>query len=188
MTKKKQDDLLSSNYDGIQEYDNDLPKWWLWLFYLTLLFACLYGPYYWLHIGPDSQERLATDLKNIQQAVPAVVKTEVSAEMLLAVTKDTARLASGKEVFASKCAACHAAHAEGLVGPNLTDEYWIHGGKITDSYRTVTDGVLEKGMLSWKGLLPEQQIQDVVAYLFTLRGSNPPNAKAPQGEKYTGNE
>lgn len=185
---KKQDELLNSNYDGIQEFDNDLPKWWLGIFYLSIIFACLYAPYYMLHIGPTSDERLAGELKEIQSASQKVPAGEVSAAVLLALTKDPARLESGKGVFTAKCAACHSAEGQGLVGPNLTDEYWIHGGKITDTYQTVTVGVLDKGMLAWKGLLPEDQIRDVVAYIYTLRGTHPANPKAPQGEKYSGNE
>ncbi|MBN8550623.1 MAG: c-type cytochrome [Deltaproteobacteria bacterium] len=185
---KKQDELLNSNYDGIQEFDNDLPKWWLGIFYTTIIFACLYAPYYWFHIGPNSEEQLAAELKAIQPTTNSAAPAEVSSAQLLALTKDPGRLASGKEVFAAKCAACHSAEGQGLVGPNLTDEYWIHGGKITDTYKVVTTGILDKGMLAWKGLLPENQIQDVVAYIYTLRGTTPANPKAPQGEKYIGNE
>lgn len=186
---KKQDELLNSNYDGIQEYDNDLPVWWKGIFYVTILFAVLYAPYYMFHYGMTSEERLAKELSDIKALAPKVApQSEVKAEELIALTKDATHLASGKEVFVAKCMPCHGPEGQGIVGPNLTDDFWIHGGKITDTYRTVNVGVVDKGMLAWKGLLPDEQIRDVVAYIYTLRGTHPANPKEAQGDKYTESE
>jgi len=106
-----------------------------------------------------------------------------SAEQLAAMTKDASVLALGKQVFGQNCAACHRADAGGQIGPNLTDDYWLHGGALDQIHKTVTDGVLEKGMPPWSKVLKPNQLDAVVAYVYTLRGTNPPNPKAPQGDQ-----
>lgn len=183
---KKQDELLDSNYDGIKEYDNDLPKWWRALFWITIIFAGVYYVYYEFGPGLSSDARLALQLEEIKKqsasAMPVASKG-ASSDELMALTKDASHLAQGKVVYDAKCAACHGALGEGLVGPNLTDEYTIHGSKITDIKMTIENGVLDKGMLAWKGLLSANEIENVAAYVFSLKGSNPANAKAPQGTK-----
>ncbi|RMG42327.1 MAG: cytochrome oxidase subunit III [Candidatus Dadabacteria bacterium] len=182
----ERDELLEHNYDGIQEYDNDLPRWWLGIFVLTTIFAV--GYIFYTHSGmfESQKERLARRLAEIEALKSAKQKSSSSAaiteQALLALTKDKNALEEGKTIFAQKCAACHGQHGEGLIGPNLTDDYWLHGGKITDLVKVVTNGVLEKGMLAWKGVLKEDQINNVVAYIWTLHGTNPTNAKAPQGK------
>lgn len=182
---KKQDDLLSSNYDGIKEYDNDLPRWWVILFYLTILFAVVYSGYCFLGFRKPSTEILALQLQEIEKLKPVVVAgTETTEESLLALAKDPNRIHEGKEVFVGKCAACHGQNGEGVVGPNLTDDNWIHGNKLIQIKNTIEIGVLDKGMLAWKGILSEEEINDVVIYIHSLKGSNPPNPKAPEGEKY----
>ena len=102
---------------------------------------------------------------------------------LLALT-DESSLVAGKDVFQTNCAVCHLSQGQGLVGPNLTDEYWIHGGSYADIVRIVTEGVPAKGMISWKTQISKQQIFEVSSYIMTLKGTNPPNPKAPEGEKY----
>lgn len=180
---KKQDELLDSNYDGIQEFDNDLPKWWLGIFYVTIIFAVIYAPYYLFHMGPSSEEVLAEQVKAIKSTLDSKSQTDVKDDDLLALTKDASHVGAGKGTFTAKCAACHGMEGQGMVGPNLTDDYWIHGGKITDNYKVVVTGVPEKGMLAWKNLMTDQEIRDVVAYIYTLRGTHPANPKDPQGEK-----
>ncbi|MFN8389397.1 MAG: cbb3-type cytochrome c oxidase N-terminal domain-containing protein [Bdellovibrionota bacterium] len=183
---KNRDELLNSNYDGIQEYDNDLPRWWLMLFYITIAFGVVYVGYYQFGPGPSSEESLASAMAAIQANKPKEVAVDSSA--LLALAKDSAHLASGKTVFDTRCLPCHGAQGQGIVGPNLTDNFWIHGGKIADTQKTIREGVLDKGMLAWKGVLSDAEIDDVTAYIYSLRGTNPPNPKAPQGDPYTGNE
>ena len=180
---KKIDELLDSNYDGIEEYDNDLPKWWKVLFYLTIVFGVIYFVYFTLGPGLTSDQRLSLELDAItalHKSIPAQVQT--SEEDLLILAKDPTSLAKGKLVYDAKCSACHAALGQGLVGPNLTDNYWLHGGKISQIKKTVEVGVLDKGMLAWQGLLTPEEIDDVVAFVFSIRGTNPPDPKAPQGE------
>lgn len=96
---------------------------------------------------------------------------------------DAKVVAKGKEIFTGKCVACHGAAGEGGVGPNLTDEYWLHGGTINDIFKTIKNGVPEKGMIAWKATLKPNEIQDVANYIVSIKGTNPPNAKAPQGDK-----
>ena len=181
--KKKQDELLNSNYDGIQEYDNDLPRWWKALFIITIIFGLVYVAYRNLGYSPDTEAALQHELKEIQAKQASTTSTVTSAETLLAFTKDPNHLAAGKAVFQTKCVACHGPEGQGLVGPNLTDNFWIHGGKISEIQHTIINGVLDKGMLSWKGLLSDQEIADVAAYIFSLKGTNPANPKPAQGEK-----
>ena len=185
MTTNK-DELLSHNYDGIQEYDNQLPRWWIWLFYLTIVYGIGYAVY--LHLGPglDQYEQLALDMKEhdalVQSVEAAQPKDAFGADALLALTQKEDVLAKGKELFIGKCMACHGMNGEGLVGPNLTDDYWLHGASIDAIQTVVTNGVTEKGMIAWKGTLSPEEIATVTAYVWSLHGSNPPNPKAPQGE------
>lgn len=182
---KKIDKLLNSNYDGIQEYDNDLPRWWLILFYITIGWSAVYVVYYLvLGIGKTQTQILAEEMEAAkqQQASVSSSSAEVGESELLAFTKDASFVQAGKQVFVAKCLACHGPEGQGLVGPNLTDKNWIHGGKITDTKKVIENGVLEKGMLAWKGVLSDNEINQVVAFIYTLRGTAPANPKAPQGD------
>jgi cytochrome c oxidase cbb3-type subunit 3 len=182
---KKQDELLNSNYDGIQEYDNDLPKWWQALFLITIVFAVIYSIYYFTGMSPSSEARLAGEMKAIEATQKSAPSVEVSAATLLSYVHDTTHLSAGKVVFQQKCLPCHGPEGQGIVGPNLTDDFWIHGGKITDIRHTIVVGVPEKGMLTWKGILSDDEINNVAAFVYSLHGSNPANPKAPQGDKVT---
>jgi cytochrome c oxidase cbb3-type subunit 3 len=99
----------------------------------------------------------------------------------MALTRDSKALAAGKQLFVSTCAPCHRPDGGGLIGPNLTDDYWLHGGSITEIHHTITYGVLDKGMPNWGKMLRAEQVADVAAYVYTLHGSNPPEPKPPQG-------
>lgn len=184
----EKDELRGHSFDGIQEYDNDLPRWWLNIFWLTAIYSVVYIA--WAHFGfkePDG-DRLARRMKELEalqpaeEAAPAGTTISSLADNLLELTADTDALKRGKEVFDGKCASCHRADGGGLVGPNLTDDFWIHGGAITDIRTIIINGVPQKGMLAWKALLPPDDINAVTAYIWTLRGSNPQNPKAPEGE------
>jgi len=183
----KQDHLLEHSYDGIQEFDNPMPRWWVYLFWATIIFSILYllnVPGFGIGKG-----RIADYDKAMAAAAAADAKRKAaqpagaSAEQLAAMTKDASVLALGKQVFGQNCAACHRADAGGQIGPNLTDDYWLHGGALDQIHKTVTDGVLEKGMPPWSKVLKPNQLDAVVAYVYTLRGTNPPNPKAPQGDQ-----
>jgi cytochrome c oxidase cbb3-type subunit 3 len=176
------DRVLEHSYDGIQEYDNPMPRWWLATFAGTIIFSALYL----LNIGPvgNGKGRIAdydADMKAFAAAHPAPTG-DVSVGALLALAKDHGALEKGKETFAKNCAACHRPDAGGLIGPNLTDRYWLHGGTLTEIYRTVTNGVLAKGMPPWGKMLKPEEVRAVVVYVASLQGTNPPNPKAPQGE------
>ncbi len=258
--KKPEDELFHHSFDGIQEYDNDLPGWWKWLFYLCIAFAVGYLLHY--HVlatgdlqkteykkeydsdyesGPDEtggrvfaaykspwlssvrqitprmreeqrqadyavfEENIllamkkadAEQLGKLQAAFPEIAK-RFEAEggrlsggagpepepALAEPLKDAAALADGKAIFESQCMTCHGMKGEGGIGPNMTDEYWIHGGAIADIIHIVRKGVPEKGMISWEKTLTPDQINNVSSFILVkLQGTNPPNAKPPQGDK-----
>ena len=177
----EKDRLLDHSYDGIQEYDNPMPRWWLLTFAGTIAFSVLYV----INIGPvgSGKGRIANyeaEMANFAASSPAG-GAGPSGERLLAVKADQHEVEEGRNIFTKNCAACHRPDGGGLIGPNLTDDYWLHGAAITDVYNTVTNGVLEKGMPPWGKTLKPKQLEEVVAYVATLRGTNPPNPKPPQG-------
>ena len=182
-TKRDDSDrILEHEYDGIQEYDNPMPRWWLLTFAGTIIFSVIYV----LNIGPvgNGKGRVAdyeADMKAFAVAHPAPTGGELSNTQLLALTKDHEAVEHGKETYTTYCAACHRADGGGMIGPNLTDAYWLHGGTLSDIYRTVVNGVLDKGMPPWGKTLKPEQLASVVAYVSTLQGTNPPTPKAPQG-------
>lgn len=185
MDKKEQENkLLDSCYDGIQEYDNDLPRWWVWLFYLTIIFAVGYVWYY--HLGGPGQKLTAIledEMQALEQqrqsaAVNAGVPVTVS---LVAAIAEPGRVEKGAKVFTERCAPCHGAQGQGIVGPNLTDKFWIHGASPEDVKKIIEQGVLEKGMLAWKGIITDDDIINLVAHIRAIGGTNPPNPKAPEG-------
>jgi cytochrome c oxidase cbb3-type subunit 3 len=170
--------LLDHEYDGIRELDNRLPRWWVWLFYITIVFSVVYmGYYHVFKLGELSAAEYARDnaagqaLKNASQA-----KFEASLESLQPST-DTAIVGRGNTVYLTYCAPCHRPDAGGLVGPNLCDDYWIHGPKFSDNLKVIINGVPDKGMLTWKGVLQPSEIYAVASYIYTLRGTKPPNPK-----------
>ena len=214
------DKLLDHEYDGIRELDNDLPRWWLWLFYLTIVWGVVYFVYYHvidagylqadeyrLEMDPN-YDRVATEepkfmglLKEYHSplfvpggdmtprklllAGPQETFVEVSREsdtVVYTALADELSLAGGKEVFLKNCISCHGASGEGGIGPNLTDRYWLHGADMTSMVKSVKYGYPAKGMISWRGFLKSDQIIQVSSYVMTLKGTNPPNGKAPQGE------
>lgn len=181
--KKDEDKLLNSNYDGIEEYDNDLPKWWVYLFYITIIASVVYVGYYHYMPGNTNSDKLASDMATIKSSSASTgVAAPASGDALLQLASTDAAKSKGKEVFAAKCAVCHGGNGEGLIGPNLTDKYWINGGGISDIHKTVVNGVVEKGMLAWKGVLSEDDINNVVAFVWSVRNTNVANGKAPQGD------
>ncbi|MCB0335417.1 MAG: c-type cytochrome [Bdellovibrionales bacterium] len=185
----EEDKVLSHEYDGIQEYDNDLPRWWVWMFWGWIVFGVIYVGYY--HYGPGTFPRqdVALEMKQAEEAAAQVAAEQAASQpemddaFFLAQVKIPEVIAKGSEVFTAKCVACHGAAGEGIVGPNLTDEYWIHGGAPTDIHNVILKGVLEKGMLAWESQLTKDELVAVTSYVISIEGTNPPNAKEPQGEK-----
>lgn len=176
-------EMQGHSYDGITELDNPLPMWWLWTFFITIIFAFLYFIHYEFNGGPTLKQELATAMEEIEQHKAQAPKPEETEESLAAAMKGDAVLAAGAQAFATKCAACHGPQLQGQIGPNLTDNYWIHGkGTRMDIIKVVRDGVPDKGMPTWGPLLSQDELYGVVAYIISKKGSNPPNPKAPQGE------
>jgi cytochrome c oxidase cbb3-type subunit 3 len=184
------DELLDHEYDGIQEYDNDLPRWWVHLFMLTAVFGIWYSLYQHTAWSPTDHEYLLDELaklEELQASAKPVTEPEADLEMrLLALIDDESVLALGNKAWDERCVACHLTQGQGLVGPNLTDKYWIHGPSIVDTIRVIKKGVPEKGMISWEPIMTPEEIEAVTAYIYTLRGTNPPNPKAPEGEPFEG--
>lgn len=258
---KEKDVLTDHNYDGIRELDNDLPPWWKYLFYFSIIFAVVYMLHYHVlgtgdlsiaeynkeinpnwqptesanssifplyhspyadtkdevtpfikgqfdaYIGPkvgsdallmEAMARAdATTLEKLKASFPDLYKQmlaggmsltpktgakQVAVETIEALT-DAASIDAGKQIFLKNCISCHGANGEGGIGPNLTDDYWLHGGDISHIAHTITVGVPAKGMITWRGVLSPEQIKQVASFITTLHGTNPPNAKAPQGDK-----
>lgn len=184
--KNEESLLLDHSYDGIRELDHVLPRWWLGLLYATILFAAWYTGYYMSGTGPTPQQELAMELKKIAALHPAPVSPLESGDAaLLAAIGSHENIEAGAVVFNGKCVACHGDHAQGGIGPNLTDDYWIHGeGRPQDIASTVTTGVAEKGMPPWGPVLSPDELRNVVAFILSSHGTNPAGAKAPQGEKH----
>jgi len=170
--------LMDHEADGIRELDNKLPRWWVWLFNLTIVFSIIYLIYY--HVIGDGRIMLAEYEREMKigDALKSAALARFEKEMeSLAPARDAAVLAEGKRIFDQMCAPCHRPDGGGLVGPNLTDDYWIHGGEFKNNLRIIYDGVPDKGMVTWKTLLKPAEIHAVGSYIYTLRGTNPPNPK-----------
>ncbi len=189
--EKEEDILFDHSYDGIRELDNSLPPWWLAMFYITIIFAVVYIGYYELSdYGLNQQQEYAQEMEYAEQAKMAFLAKQANKidETTVEIVEDEAFIAAGKDIFDKNCVACHGTLGEGnTIGPNMTDEYWIHGGSIKDVFKTIKYGVVEKGMQSWKEMLPPAAMHQVAMYILTLQGTNPPNAKEPQGEIYNEN-
>ena len=174
---------MSDHNDGIEELDNPLPTWWLNTFYLTIVFALLYVGYYWAGPGRSIEQNFEAGRRETEFARTAESggKGGPSEVELLAAFKDPERRHAGGATFAQKCVSCHGPQGQGGIGPNLTDEYWLHGGKLVEIATSVTSGVLDKGMPPWGTMLTPAEIQNVVAFVKGLGGTHPANPKAPQG-------
>jgi cytochrome c oxidase cbb3-type subunit 3 len=178
---------MDHNYDGIRELDNSLPPWWVAMFYLTIGFAFVYiGYMHFSDYGLSSIQEYELEMEQAEEAVQAYLSRqsnlvdESNVEMLT----DQADLEAGKIIFQTQCAVCHGTMGEGGIGPNMTDNYFIHGGTIKDAFKTVKYGVPEKGMISWSSQLSAGDMAKVSSYILTLVGTNPPNQKEPQGELF----
>lgn len=211
--------MADHEYDGIYELDNDLPGWWVWLFYLTIIWAFLYMFFYHISgIGYSStdeyRKEINPDYIRVESGQPKLLgifpeyrpvyyddkrhrhvshqplvqfveeKRESDTATYVALT-DAKSVSQGKEIFMVKCVSCHGKFGEGGIGPNLTDAYWLHGGDFSNIVKTIKFGVPTKGMITWRYELKPEQILQVASFVATLKGTNPPNPKAPQGELLT---
>jgi cytochrome c oxidase cbb3-type subunit 3 len=177
----KEPRLLDHDADGIQELDNLLPRWWVWLFWMCNVFAFLYMVYYHgLGIGESQAAAYKKEAAAGEAIKSAALANFESSLGTLQPLKDKTSLDDGRRIFTSYCAPCHRADGGGLVGPNLCDDYWIHGSAYQDHLKIIINGVPAKGMLTWRGVLKPQEIQNVASFIETLKGSNPPNPKPPE--------
>ena len=180
-----EDSLLEHAYDGIKEYDNPLPRWWVNMFWLSFAFALLYFFHYQLSgKGTSVEEAYAQDVAAFE-AVEAkrALKETVSEASLAKLAANSTAVAGGREVFGAQCKACHSDKGQGLIGPNLTDDHWIHGqGMLMDIYQSINQGVLAKGMPAWGRQLSPTQLRQVVAFVASIRDTNVPG-KAPEGTR-----
>jgi len=181
----EKDILLDHNYDGIKELNNDLPPWWKYSFIISIFWAIGYLSYYHVMGGPSSKDEYDTAMKQAKEQQEAFARANAGKVDENSVTlADAAGIADGKEIFTTSCSPCHGKNGEGVVGPNLTDDYWLHGGGIKDIFKTIKFGWPAKGMKSWQADLSPVQIRNVASYIKSIHGTNPPNAKAPQGDLY----
>lgn len=174
-------------YDGIYELDNPTPPWFNFLFYGTILIAIVYMiKYHVLEDGMVQENEYQAELAMWETKLASFKENDVASinESNVTLVTDPAKLESAATIFQSKCAACHGELGEGKTGPNLTDEYWLHGGELSQVFTTITNGVPLKGMISWKGILKPEQVQDMASYILSLKGTVPAGqGKEPQGDK-----
>ena len=185
----EKDVLTDHDYDGIRELDNNLPPWWVALFYITIIFSVVYIFRY--HISGSGEVMM--DEYRAEIVAAEELKALVAEESGPALDETTVTLYAGdmtnaKQMYETNCASCHGSAGEGGVGPNLTDEYWKHGGSIGNLFATIQNGVPSKGMIAWKSILKPEQIREVASYILEMQGTNPPNGKAPEGDLWVAPE
>ncbi|MFD1095804.1 cbb3-type cytochrome c oxidase N-terminal domain-containing protein [Salegentibacter chungangensis] len=183
--EKEDEIILDHNYDGIKELDNDLPSWWLYGFYISIVFAGIYMARYHIFDGESQKEEFQTEMAQAKAAVEEYKKNApdlIDASSVELIT-DAGELEKGKTIFNNNCAACHRADGGGGIGPNLTDEHWILGGGISNIFSTISEGGRDgKGMVAWKSSLSPSEIAQVSSYVISLQGTNPEDAKEAQGD------
>lgn len=174
--------ILDHEYDGIQEYDNPMPRWWVNMFWATIVFSIIYA----INVGPIGSgegwiRNYENDMAAFREQFPAGTPA-ADAEQLAALMEDHSVLTAGQTVYGQMCAACHGSSGEGTIGPNLTDDYWIHGSSLPEILHTVSVGVPARGMPGWEKMIKPEELNAVTVYVASLRGTNPPNPKAPEGD------
>lgn len=182
----EKDVQLDHDYDGIKELDNALPPWWLYGFYVTILFAVVYIWRFHFSDAPLQVQELKNEIAAAKIAEEAYAKINANKvdENTVEYKADATLIADGKDLFGQKCVACHGAEAGGGQGPNLTDDYWKHGGSIKDIFKTIKYGVTNKGMIAWGGELTPKQIEGLANYIKSIKGSNPKGGLPKDGELY----
>ena len=180
--------ILDHNYDGIKELDNRLPPWWVYLFYITIVFAAVYLVRFHVFNDYDQDLEYEQEMAAARMAIEEYKKTakdlvDVNTVELLTEASD---LSAGEAIFTGNCAVCHMNDGGGGIGPNLTDNHWILGGGIKNVFRTISEGGRAgKGMVAWKSNLKPGEIAQVASYVLSMQGTTPANPKAPEGEIWT---
>jgi len=175
-------------YDGIEEYENPLPGWWTWVFYATIAWSVFYvvaiGLGYITNYEEDWQAENAEVLETARAYAATHPQVELGEAELAAVVTSAERITAGGVIFGEKCASCHGPDGGGLIGPNLTDANWIHGGALASIHKVINEGVLEKGMPGWSGTLKPEEVLAALSYVHSLQGTTPATPKEPQGDLY----
>lgn len=183
--KEEHEIILDHNYDGIKELDNNLPPWWLWGFYATIVFAAVYLVRFHIFDGDNQIDELETELAEARTAIEAYKKTakdlvDFNTVELLTEASD---LKAGQAIYEINCVACHRADGGGGIGPNLADEHWILGGGIKNVFKTISEGGRAgKGMIAWKQSLKPAEMAQVSSYVLQFQGTTPAEPKAPEGD------
>lgn len=185
-TESKKPILLDHEYDGIREFDNPLPGWWRFTFYASIVFAV--GYFIWFHAGGPGKseiEQYTAERKiyDDQRAAQRAAEGDVDDKIVADRAHDPVARERGAKVFAQFCVPCHTDNGRGLVGPNLTDDFQKHGHSRADIYRTVSGGAPGTAMVAWSETMPADKVLDVAAFVTTLRGTNVPGGKEPEGER-----
>ena len=177
-----QDELLDHEYDGIREYDNPLPRWWVWIFAGSFWFSVAYFFHY--HLSPNGQSVAAAYEVDVAEAreneAKASLAQPVSEESLGKLMADTALMNDAHGLFGLRCAPCHGDKGQGLIGPNLTDSSWLHGASLANIFTVIDQGVFTKGMPAWSKQLSPIEVRKLAAFVGSQRGKNLPG-KAPEG-------
>lgn len=176
--------IIPHAYDEIHELNNPIPRWFSVLFYATMVFAASYLYYYHVSNGQRQDDEYVAEIEKADEAKRNYLAKSAEKFDEKTIKIDGKLVGAGKGIFNANCIACHGNNGQGVIGPNLTDQFWIHGGSISDIFRTVKQGATAKGMPSWEKNLSAKNIAEVANYIVSLQGSNPANAKSPQGEKY----
>jgi cytochrome c oxidase cbb3-type subunit 3 len=177
---------LDHDFDGIKELNNPIPVWFNFLFYGTIVIGFIYFiAYHVFDVAPLQAKEYETELVVAEASKKEYIKKagNLIDENSVTMLTDNAKIAEGAKVYTAKCSVCHGEKGEGKVGPNLTDEYWLHGGDVKSIFKTIKYGVPSKGMVAWQNSMNGAQMQELASYILTLQGTNPAGAKEPQGEK-----
>ena len=184
----EKDLVLDHEYDGIRELDNHMPGWWLWLFYFTIAWGVGYMVYYYMLGGPSQEELYEMEMAAAEEQYNldscGDVAPQGESDFTWAYLDEEARIEEGKEIFLSNgnlCYTCHGSNGEGLVGPNLTDDLWIHGCSAEEMANSIISGFPDKGMIAYGSgaPLPNQKVQSLISYIASIQGTGPAGAKAP---------
>jgi len=185
-TEYQQDSVMEHEYDGIQEFDNRLPNWWLWIMWGSMVFALLYWVFFHtLGVGVLPRERFAMEMQVAQEAQLAkALEAGIDNEFFVMMSQTDDQVAAGREIFVKHCVACHLDDGRGSVGPNLTDGFWVHGCEPMQMLKTINDGVAAKGMPAWQNQLGPTRVHAVLSYVLTIKDNNVAG-KAAEGEPCT---
>ena len=184
MSSNDETPVKGHEYDGIKEFDNPLPMWWVMTFVGTIIFSFIYM----IHYHTDTKRLIVDEYREDLEAIQSITQSKnvikISLESLNTAILNPGAIAKGRGVFSNRCVVCHGNDGGGGIGPNLCDNTWIHGkGKPEDIANTVKDGVLDKGMPAWSTMMSNDEIIQVTAYVVSLKGTRPASPKAPQGNK-----